>query len=428
MKGGGYSNVVGINVIAQNNEIESQMVLRVPQMGVESSEQDVFNLQFVQEFFDLPTAKIIAYDQSENNPLCSPYMLQARIPGHDLESASQSYPDLDHQQKLAFIREFCEDILLPLHQAQFPWIGQIGKDQNRYTVSPFDLGDEGEDLKANRAQILDFFKTRPLGYDELTNPQDLKDQTYEQSALHFLENQFGRYKINSCESLDPTGQWSEHVRIWQKLVTVAQQMDETGCLDRDYTCLAHYDLDPRNIMVEIQDDNTPKITGIIDWDLACFAPDWVACKPPMWIWNWLDGGSEDESKADEEPPTLEQKELKALFDELVGSQFRRYAYQPEYRLARSIFRFARWGLPSVKLKEDADRVVEEWAVLYPEIQKRLKKAEKEYAEEENAEKFSDAVSEQDEDARSASDADGEEDLESFTGSSDTQTRYFIPLL
>lgn len=142
-------------------------------------------------------------------------------------------------------------------------------------------------------------------------------------------------------------------------------MYEFGWLDSEYTCLTHYDLDPRNIMVDIQPDGTPTISGIIDWDLACFAPEWVSCKPPMWIWNWLDGGSEDESQANnEECLTVEQKELKRSFYEAVGYEFRDFAYQPHYRIARALFKFARFGCPSGELREEAERACEEWEVMY----------------------------------------------------------------
>lgn len=368
MQGGGYNSVLGITIIGQNDEIDARMVLRVPRMGVSPSDQDVTNLQFVQEYLNLPTAEIIAYDFSDHNPLSSPYCIQSRISGHDLESEKQSYPSLSHKQKLAFVEEFCETVLLGLPFVQYPWIGQINKGKDGYTVRPFEIFQENKKLVTERAAQRAFFKARPLGPEELTSPQDPKDRLHVQSILHFFEVQFGRHRNIEHHSadLDPSTQWEE--TIWHRLVRAAKQMYDFGCLDCEYYCLTHYDLDPRNIMVEIQDGN-PQITGIIDWDLACFAPDWVGCKPPMWIWNWLDGGSEDESRAnDEDTLTAEQKELKALFDGLVGFDYRYYAYEPHYRLARAMFKFARFGLPNEELRIEAQRVCEEWEVMYREKQ------------------------------------------------------------
>lgn len=124
MRGGGYNSVLGIEIIGQKNESLVQMVVRVPRMGSSPSEQDVVNLQFVEEYLSLPTAEIIACDFSEKNPLNSPYMLQRRLPGHNLESVAQSYPSLSHKQKLAFVEEFCETILLACNSCNTPGSGR----------------------------------------------------------------------------------------------------------------------------------------------------------------------------------------------------------------------------------------------------------------------------------------------------------------
>lgn len=167
-------------------------------------------------------------------------------------------------------------------------------------------------------------------------------------------------------------------------MAVAKEMDEHDCLWSDFYCLTHCDLEPRNIMLEIQ-AAVPKITGIIDWDLACFAPSWVFCKPPMWIRSWFEGGDEDESKANDEPPTAEQRELKTLFDELVGDDFTFYAYQPHCRLARDLFRFARYGLPTKDLAEEAEKVPERW-----EEWKKMYKQKQAASEEGGEEKVQDS--------------------------------------
>lgn len=146
-------------------------------------------------------------------------------------------------------------------------------------------------------------------------------------------------------------------------------MNEMGFLDpfKDEAhsfCLTHYDLDPRNIMVDIHEDETLKISGILDWDLAMFAPKWVHCRPPMWIWNWLDGGSEDQRKANDTPSTEEQQELKELFEDLVGWEFKYCAYHTAYRLARTLFRLALYGFQSDHTIDDAEKMLQEWEEYY----------------------------------------------------------------
>jgi len=98
----------------------------------------------------------------------------------------------------------------------------------------------------------------------------------------------------------------------------------------------------------------------------------------VWIWNWLDGGSEDESKAnDEEGLDAEQKELKAVFDGMVGGEFRYYAYEPHYHVAREMFKFARYGLPSAELRGEAERLLEEWEGIFLEKEMVWEEGERE---------------------------------------------------
>lgn len=376
MRGGGYNRVTGINTVGQDHNNDNRMVLRAPRMGVPQSDQDVTNLQFVRKHTNIPAPDILANDSTGDNALNEPYVIQSRIPGYDLESKIQSYPSLSHEQKIVLVEEFCQ-ILLDMQEFQHPWAGQITRKAEEgdsdFLIGPFEVFPEEESLIALRSERLPFFKSRPFGEDNSTSTDDFSDL---QTPLYFMEVQFARWR-NLELGLDPSDIWLPDV--WQRLQTMAKQMDEFGCLDCDSYCLTHYDLDPRNIMVEIQ-AGIPKITGIIDWDLAMFAPDWVSCKPPMWIWNWVAGGNEDESRANEEPPTEEQQELKDLFDDLVGFDFRFMAYQPHYRLARQLFRFTRYGLRSADARNDAEKVLEEWEELYAEKQAAFERRERERAE------------------------------------------------
>lgn len=305
-------------------------------------------MRFVQEHLNIPTADIVAYDCVGDNPIDSPYILQDKIAGHDLGSKAQSYPSLTHEQKLRFVREFCH-IIKGTQALQSPWTGRLCQNEEELTINPFEIpSDKSQPSYRYRSSMFPFFSAHSFGDNSECN---------EQSILHFLEMQFARWRVGHI-GLNPMDVFES--TIWEKLLTVVREMDAKGCLFTEYVSLTHYDLDPRNIMVDIQPSGLPKITGIIDWDLACFAPDWVSCKPPMWIWEWLDGGSEDESKANDEPPTKEGQQLKKLFDELMGEDYTFAAYTPHCRIARDMFRFARFGLPSVELMEQAEKIPERW--------------------------------------------------------------------
>lgn len=181
------------------------------------------------------------------------------------------------------------------------------------------------------------------------------------STLEFLLSQFERWKAAA----------SKHESILKVdymkcLAAVTTQMNEAGLLGDDEDCLCHLDLNhaPHNIMVDIQ-DNSLSISGILDWDCAIFAPRFVGCVPPMWIWAWNVEEDEDEAHANDTPNSLERQELKQLFEDAVGERFPRFAYLPQYRISRRLFKFAQHGMNSSWHIEDADRLVSEWAGMRP---------------------------------------------------------------
>ena len=370
IRGGSFKKVAGIDAMDQDGKVEKRMVIRVAQETLDPTPRDVSILRFVRKHTDLPVAEILACDWTENNPLSIPYVIQSRVPGRDLESEIQSYPSLSHKQKLSFVEQYCK-ILSQMREVQHPWPGDITSTDGdtTFSIEPFEIFHEQLDPKyADRPKLIPYFKTRPFGVAEDATDEDPDTASYMQSPLYLFEAQFGRWRTIEL-GLDPTGIWVPN--IWQRMQVAVNQMYEHGCLNSEYNCLTHFDLDPRNIMVEIQDGDA-KITGIVDWDLAMFAPDFVSCKPPMWIWNWVDGGGEDEAHADDDPPTEEQQELKDLFDELMGIDYTWKAYQPHYRIARELFRFARYGLRFGLTHAMAEKVLDEWDVLYEEKERAWK--------------------------------------------------------
>ena len=117
-------------------------------------------------------------------------------------------------------------------------------------------------------------------------------------------------------------------------------MHEAGIFEDMPNCICHLDLMPRNIMVETPNATSANISGILDWDSAVFAPFFVSCNPPSWIWDWAEEEDEDPAKANETPETPEMQELKQVFEDAVGSKFLTCSYNPEYQLARRLFDLA----------------------------------------------------------------------------------------
>jgi hypothetical protein len=154
---------------------------------------------------------------------------------------------------------------------------------------------------------------------------------------------------------------SFRVSFFDSFITTASEMSALGVLHENYYCLCHLDLEPRNILVSPPSPTQPQaITGILDWDSALFAPPFMSCLPPMWLWAWNDEDEEDERLANDTPPTPELHELKQLFEHAAGPTYRRFAYGAQYRLARKLFRFAIDGLQSNEDFLSAELLLAEW--------------------------------------------------------------------
>ena len=168
-----------------------------------------------------------------------------------------------------------------------------------------------------------------------------------------------RSKLQITAKIDREQDMAYLLIFFEKLTTIAKEMGQAGVWDTALIyCLCHRDLEPRNIIVDEQG-----IAGILDWDSALFGPLLLSCGPPMWLWAWCDDGPEDERQAGELPATPEAQEIKSIFDDEAGSIYRRFAYQPQYRLARNLIR---WMLDELHTNEDFrefERFCEEWAEL-----------------------------------------------------------------
>ncbi|KAI8940520.1 hypothetical protein NX059_004197 [Plenodomus lindquistii] len=92
------------------------------------------------------------------------------------------------------------------------------------------------------------------------------------------------------------------------------------------------------------------------------------CRPPSWLWDFE---GEDEEELDESVAHIIRTQsdfaaIKAEFEEAVGPEYLRYAYTPEYRIARNICRLAITGFHSNEEYEMAQDTIGEWNALMPQ--------------------------------------------------------------
>lgn len=293
--------------------------------------------RYVQQRTSIPTAKIIFSDLTEDNPLEKPYVVQGRIPGTSLAYA---YDTMNHEQRKDVARQWGQ-LILQEQAVKNTNAGEINAVHEGNTAGPYKVC---------------LWDTTP----ELINDFDDIDPSSDRRVLKMFLTQFKRWEKADLQHC-PTNCYSEP--IFSMLSNVATEMDAAGLFHDNEHHLCHLDLEPRNVLVDVQSDESVLISGVLDWDSAAFAPIFVSCEPPMWLWAWDTDEDEYDSKMHDVPDSPEDREIKQIFEETMGHEFLAHAYAPEYRLARKLFEVAMHGLRRTDLFDTADKVIAEWAAL-----------------------------------------------------------------
>lgn len=348
LSGGSFNRIIGITVTKANSQVANRYILRVPRFETARPEREVAIVEYVRQSSGIPVPEIVATDFTENNPLKVPYVVQNRIPGFELHSKKQNFTQLTYEQQCSFATEFGL-ILRKLQDMSHPTPGQIEAFTNQHGAQEYRV--RAFDVDAD-----------PFGENPEMDDISLAAQApTSSSTLDFYQSQFKRWEVAASKHDDVL-----KVDYMKCLAAIATQMNEAEFLGDNENSLCHLDLNhaPHNIMVNIR-DKVLLISGILDWDSAVFAPRFVGCVPPMWIWAWNTEANEDEAHAKDTPNAFKQQQLKQLFEDAVGEKFLRFAYPPEYRIARRLFKFAQQGMNASWHIDDADKLISEWAPMRP---------------------------------------------------------------
>lgn len=350
MEGGDYNRVTGIILPRSCINKPRQMILRAPrEKELAHPERDVAILNYVRQRSSIPVATVAEWDYSCNNPLDSPYVLQNRIEGQDLDKL---WPALTHAQRRTIATEVGGVIrkLFSLGSNTPGLLGLLGRDGTPHSLDPFELKDCSCEIFEEP--------------QEYTLPE-------RQNTHEFFTAQFQRWRAIDLERSD--GEITNDIKIWDGLLKTVQEMNDMNLFPPDLgNCLCHVDLHPRNIMVVIEPDSSLKVTAILDWDEAVFAPKFLNCLPPLWLWrddaedrvdeNGMNPWPYELPGADEIPVLAEKVQLKQLFEEHAGPEYRRLAYEDHFRLGRVLFCLATKGLVASENWKAAERVLRDWEV------------------------------------------------------------------
>ena len=378
MRGGSYNRVTGITVLDSEGKQDNRLVLRVPRIAWESTpEREVALLRYVRQHTSIPVPEVIAVDYTSNNLLKDPYVIQKRIPGTSISAAKQER-EITTEQWCTVAREIGRT-MLELQKVTNPTPGLIESSSNKdgsysFSVVPFDIKSPHDHTWKEKAATVTAEKKASVL------------RLYKDTTFRFLVTQFGRWMADELEKRpDGIYDWD----FMYRLAEVAGQMNRLCLLGDDINCLAHLDLAGRNIMVEFHSGEPLKVTGYLDWDSAVFAPRFVACAPPWWLWQDEDDATdyqEDESKAKETPAQPHKQEIKRAFEETVGEDFLTYAYEPQFQLARKLFHIAIHGNNSSSQLQLIESFLDEWTVFYDKEMEEFQANKEELGEDDASEK------------------------------------------
>lgn len=153
---------------------------------------------------------------------------------------------------------------------------------------------------------------------------------------------------------------------YRELLAMIEDLDQEGTFSAGPSpiVLHHWDLEPRNLMVE-KSDGTWKISGVIDWDDALALPRPLARRAPDWIWDFNCAGFTGYLDNDHHPNNKlseAQLALKAYFDTKAAAALPGYL-EDAYgrgRWLRRIWTFARGGAGSQWYVELAGNMQPDW--------------------------------------------------------------------
>ncbi|KAF2132866.1 hypothetical protein P153DRAFT_414785 [Dothidotthia symphoricarpi CBS 119687] len=312
-------------------------ILRIPRYGDEHMERDIAVLKLIGCQKQYPVPRVIRHDMTEDNALGAPYTLQHRIPGQTLHTI---FGQLNHEQRKDLTRKIVR--LMMFLQTMLVSACAVVT-----AYEPFEQG------HAFRMEILSI----PTEHDEDESPTVLLAKP--QTTLEFI--------LDACQ------RWQDYEKsylckprpFWDEFMAMAREMHKRDLIpDTDKFHFTHMDLYARNILVNVKDENSIEITGVLDWDDALYAPKYVACRAPFWLWEDEEGLDENcENEALRIPEETGSRELKELFEQIVGSDFLRYAYGPEYILLRRMFVQLQYGVSDNAHSRECRTILEEWSRL-----------------------------------------------------------------
>lgn len=412
MKGTGANRLTGVSLAGENGEDDQHYILRQTRYGISNPvrhprppevryDRDAAFCSFLRTHTTLEVEDVVMYDLGYYNDLGDRYIVQKRIPGVDAESVVD---DLTHEQRCRVAREigliFRERLAVRSTHAGYVELTADpedleGKNAPLYSIAPF-----GWHLRWGNYKPWDDWRQaywRSVQTD-LPEPPPLPPPFIEWPAFDgdgpstpYSEGQAAQsieaIMVKLLSDLlemeetrypdDPLP--DEAIKPCRKLVRIAQQLGSGGLFDDVWNCPATFD--GFRVNLDAGPDE-PMVTGEVHHTGAFIGPSFAACATPYWLWvEAQDRHFEDDVFAPAhglvKPRTDQQREVKAIFEEAAGPDYRRFADNVHYETARKLLYFAVYAdVYHPWVLEAAEDAIKEWDEMraedkFPNLPNRL---------------------------------------------------------
>lgn len=350
--GGSFNQIIGITIDDKGDtpfldeDRTRKFIIRIPRSWwarTSWAEHEVAIITYLKAHTQLPVPEIIKYDLTSKNKIGSRYTVQYWIQG---KSAQEVYPTLNQAQKLHFAKKLGSAIR-EMSLVSLPTAGFLDPES---IIEKTDLPTTMEFNVPPRSSI---------HYQFFSDPVPMESRSPKEPYLDVIRTLFSRQYQEDIKNSREAGS------PWPTFIKIVEHMADLGLFQDQNYYLTHIDFEPRNMMIHIQDEQTATLSGILDWDGALFAPAFLNCRSPQWLWDWRDGEDEDETKANDVPTDAQNWEIKHAFESVVGHPYLLYAYSPVYQLARRMLMHGILGVSSNEGFRECDEIVQRWNEMYP---------------------------------------------------------------
>lgn len=332
----GYTFQNCVYALKNPHNDEEQYILRVPICPLEADgkvvaiENDAALLGHLAD--KLPVPRVKAYSTTNDNALNAAYTVQTRLPG---ESLDEFWDDMSHEEKLQIVDQFVE-LLAKIESIRFAAAGTFTASPLPTIVSDF--------VTTATPSVSPFLQGDE---DFVQDPKVSQDRAGPDIKSLLVSHINGWISEHSKSDMAPFT-----LPRYQELLAIIADLDKEGTFSDGPSpvVLHHWDLEPRNLMVD-KSSGTWRIRGVIDWDDALALPRPLARRAPDWVWDFNSEGFTGYLDNDHhQNPNLSEAQLalKAYFDTRAAAALPGYL-EDAYgrgRWLRRIWTFARGGAGS----------------------------------------------------------------------------------